>query len=320
MKTLTIVIPVYNEEPNLGALHTRLSAVLDTLPETHGTVLCVDDHSSDRTSEILASLAATDPRLKWIRLSRNSGSHVACVAGLDLVDADTVVIMAADLQDPPELLPQLLDRHARGARIVWAVRAGRQGEGWFTLASSRCFYWLMNRFAEVRLPPRGADMLLADRAVVEAFRQMPERNLSLFTAFSWLGFRQDSVSYVKQARHAGQSKWTVRRKVLLAVDSFVGFSYLPLRIMSYAGFLLAGLGMAWAVFILASRLIGRTTATGYASLMIAILIIGGVQMIMLGVLGEYLWRTLEESRRRPRYFVEASNLPARKGDSGRNVS
>ena len=291
-------------------LHERLDRMAADLKDVRFEFLLVDDHSSDRTPEILRSLAEKDPRVKWLRLSRNSGSHVACAAGMHHSDTDAMVIMAADLQDPPDLIPKLLERHAAGAQIVWAVRSDREGESWFTLLTSRAYSWLMNRLTELRMPPKGADVFLADRVVVEAFRQMPERSLSLFAALAWLGFRQDAISYVKQARHAGVSKWTLRRKVLLALDSFVGFSYVPLRFMSYLGFLVAAAGSLWAVGILIAKLLGFTQAVGYASIMISVLILGGLQMLMLGVLGEYLWRTLEESRRRPRYFVETSSPSA----------
>ena len=308
MKTIATIIPVFNEEENLAVLHERLARMAATLKDVRFEFLLVDDHSSDQTQKILQSLAEKDPRVKWLRLSRNSGSHVACAAGMHHSDADAVVIMAADLQDPPDLIPQLLERHAAGAQIVWAVRSDREGESWFTLLASRAYSWLMNRLTELRMPPKGADVFLADRVVVEAFRQMPERNLSLFAALAWLGFRQDAIPYVKQARHAGASKWTLRRKVLLALDSFIGFSYVPLRFMSYLGFLVAAAGSLWAVGILIAKLLGFTQAVGYASIMISVLILGGLQMLMLGVLGEYLWRTLEESRRRPRFFIEESSL------------
>ncbi len=307
LKTITTIIPVFNEEGNLVVLHERLDRMAAALKDVRFEFLLVDDHSSDRTPEILRSLAEKDPRVKWLRLSRNSGSHAACAAGLDHAESDAIIIMAADLQDPPELIPQLVARHAEGNQIVWAVREARQGESLFTRLSSRGFYWLMSRLTHLQQPPRGADVLLADRQVVLAFRQMPERSLSLFAAFAWLGFRQSSISYVKQARMAGCSKWTIGRKVLLAMDSFVGFSYLPLRFMSLLGFLSASAGILWALVIFAMRLAGVTQAVGYASLMITILILGGLQMMMLGVLGEYLWRTLEEARRRPRYFIESAS-------------
>ncbi|MBI4028224.1 MAG: glycosyltransferase family 2 protein [Verrucomicrobia bacterium] len=305
---MSIVIPVYNEQENLVVLHERLAQAFDGVRDRSFEVVLVDDHSGDRTPDILCALAAKDPRVHWVRLSRNSGSHTACTAGLDHATGDAVVIMAADLQDPPELIPTLLARHAEGCQVVWAVREQREGESWFTKTASEIFYWLMNRLTNLNLPPMGADVLLADRRVVEAFRRMPERNLSLFAAISWLGFRQASVSYVKQSRHAGQSKWTIRRKIVLAIDSFVGFSYLPLRAMCYIGILAAAVGVLWAACILVLKLMGVTQQVGYASIMITLLILGGLQMLMLGILGEYLWRALEESRRRPRYFVESASV------------
>jgi len=312
MKTVAVVIPVYNGEENLSNLYGRLKEVFLRSSGTSFSVIFVDDHSTDRTPEILNSLAGKDSRVSWLRLSRNSGSHVACAAGLDHSGSDAVVVMAADLQDPPELVPELLARHAEGYHLVWAVRELREGESWFRNKTAECFYWLMNRLTELKMPPRGADVLLADRCVVEAFRQMPERNLSFFAAFAWLGFRQTSISYVKQARNAGKSKWTLRRQILLAIDSLVGFSYLPLRCMSYLGFFAAALGTLWAVSLVITKLLGMTKAAGYASIMITLLVLGGLQMVMLGVLGEYLWRALEESRRRPRYFIESSSMTVKR--------
>lgn len=318
-RTLSVVIPVCNEEGNLFFLHDRLTAVFAQLDGWCPVIIFVDDHSSDRSPSILAQLAARDPRVRWLRLSRNSGSHVACAAGLAQCDSDAVILMAADLQDPPEIIPQLLERHAVGDHVVWAVREAREGESLFTRTSSLCFYWLMNRLTSVRLPPRGADVMLADRRAVEAFRQMPERSLSLFSVFAWMGFRQSSIPYVKQARHTGASKWTVHRKLLLAIDSFVGFSYVPLRFMSYLGFLVAGIGGLWGLLILANKLRGSTQAIGYASTMITILTLGGLQMLMLGVVGEYLWRTLEESRRRPQYFIENTSHDQIASDTSRQA-
>lgn len=308
MKTLSVIIPVFNEEGNLDSLYEKLVEVFAKLPNVTSEILLIDDHSTDKTTSILERLAKKDSRVKWVRLSRNSGSHTACCAGLEHANSDASVIISADLQDPPEIILKLFEEFEKGAQLVWGVREERLGESWFTLTASRLFYFLMNRISDLRLPPRGADVLLADRKVVQAFRQMPERNISLFAAFSWLGFCQARVSYVKQARNAGSSKWTIRKKLVLAIDSFVGFSYLPLRFMSYLGFIIAGLGFLWALAIFFMRLYGITQLTGFASMMVTILILGGLQMLMLGVLGEYLWRTLEESRRRPRYFVERTNV------------
>lgn len=307
LHSLAVVIPVFNEEGNLPVLHERLAAVFSRLDGWRGSFLFVDDHSSDQTPVVLRDLARRDPRVRWLRLSRNSGSHAACAAGLHACNADAALLMAADLQDPPELIPQLIDQHMQGAHTVWAVRSERKGESWLTRTASRAFYWLMNRLTNLHFPPKGADVVLVDGAVLDAFRQMPERSLSIFAAISWLGFRQASVPYIKQARLSGSSKWTLRKKLLLAVDSVVGYSYAPMRFMSLCGILAATAGLVWALAILGLKLLGVTQTVGYASLMIAILLLGGLQMLMLGVLGEYVWRVLEEARRRPRYFIEASS-------------
>lgn len=307
MKSVSVIIPIYNEEENLLLLRERLLNVFEKIDGRRFKILFVDDHSTDKTPELLRSFAKEDSRISWIRLSRNSGSHSACAAGLDHANSDITIIMAADLQDPPELILDLLKKYDEGYQLVWAVRHSRKGESYFTLITSRIFYWLMNRFTELQLPPKGTDVLLADQCVVNSFRQVSERNLSLFAIFSWLGFRQASISYEKKARNAGKSKWGIKRKVILAIDSLIGFSYGPLRLMSYTGFAASGLGLAWAIYILIMRLLGKMHAIGYASIMITILILGGLQMIMLGILGEYLWRTLDETRKRPRYFIESSS-------------
>ena len=312
MKKICVIIPVYNEEENLYLLYERLNKVFTKIVGITYTIIFIDDHSCDRTQEILSALAKKDTCIQWLRLSKNSGSHIACAAGLDHCNTDVAIIMAADLQDPPELIPQLLAKHQEGYQLVWAVRDGREGETWFTSITSKFFYWFMNRVTDLKMPPLGADVFLADYLVIEAFRKMPERHLSLFAALSWLGFRQGSISYIKQARNAGKSKWTLWRKVLLAIDSFVGFSYLPLRFMSCVGLISAGIGIVWGMIILLMRLMGMTQAVGYASIMITILILGGIQMLMLGVLGEYLWRTLEEARSRPRYFIESASCEKNK--------
>lgn len=311
MKTLAVIVPVFNEEENLPVLYDRLITVAKGLPDVALQVFFIDDHSSDGTPAVLQSLHERDERIEWLRLSRNSGSQIACVAGLERCDADATVIMAADMQDPPELLPRLLEKHAGGAQLVWAIREARQGESFPTRAFSELFYWLMNRMTGLSMPPKGAVIFLADRRVIQAFREVRDRQISLFAVFAWLGFKQDSITYVAPPRHSGVSKWTFSKKVLLAIDSFIGFSYLPLRFMSLSGILFAAGGGVWASYIFVMKVLGHTLTTGYASIIITMLVIGGLQMLMLGVLGEYHWRTLEEARSRPRYFIERSTLESK---------
>jgi glycosyltransferase involved in cell wall biosynthesis len=303
-RTLSVVVAAYNEEGNLPALFGRLLALdwkgLRLEPE----FLFVDDHSRDRTPEILASLAAGDPRVKVLRFSRNFGSHKAFAAGLEHCSGDGAVILAADLQDPPETIPQLVGKWRGGARVVWAARGGREGESLPTRLLSRLYYFLMRRFAEVQPPESGADFLLLDRSVIEALRAAPEKNTSLLSLIQWMGFEQDQITYTKAARHAGRSKWTLRKKLKLAVDSFVSFSYAPIRLASAFGLLFAFVGFAYAAVIAGRAIILGSPVQGWSSMMCVLLIVSGVQLVMLGIVGEYLWRTFDETRGRPRYIVE----------------
>jgi dolichol-phosphate mannosyltransferase len=304
MQLLSLVSPAFNEEESLERFYEAMKGALASLPDCDHEILFVDDHSIDRTPEILKRLAARDPKVRWIRLSRNSGMHLACVAGIDHAKGDGVMVMASDLQDPPDLVTRLHRAWRDGAQVVWGIRSDVRGVSPFTRLTSRVFYWFLNRLTSFETPQRGADVFLVDRRVADALRQTQERNLSLFALVQWLGFRQESVPYVKGERKAGRSKFGFFRRLQLALDSFTGFSCVPLRVTTFLGLFTAATGLVWAAAIFVLRVLGVTQAVGYASIMITVLILSGVQMVMLGTVGEYLWRTLEEARRRPRYFVE----------------
>jgi dolichol-phosphate mannosyltransferase len=303
-RTLSVVVAAFNEEGNLPLLYERLCALDWRALRLEPEFLVVDDHSSDRTPEILAALAAGDPRLKVLRFSRNFGSHRAFAAGLEHCSGDGAVILAADLQDPPETIPQLVEKWRKGAQVVWAARDEREGESLPTRLLSRTYYALMRRFAEVQPPKNGADFLLLDRRVIEALRASPEKNTSLLSLIQWMGFDQDQISYTKAARGSGRSKWTVRKKLKLAVDSFVSFSYAPIRLASAFGLLFAFSGFVYAAVIAGRAIMLGSPVQGWASMMCVLLIVSGVQLVMLGIVGEYLWRTFDETRGRPRYIVE----------------
>jgi len=301
---LSVVTPAFNEEVNLPILYGRLASQLAGLGVDWEWVV-VDDHSSDRSFSVAESLSSRDKRVKAVRLARNSGSHVALVCGLTLARGNAVVAMAADLQDPPEILREMLLAWHGGAQVVWAVRREREGERASKLAFSQLYYWLMRRIVGMReIPGSGADFFLADRVVVDALKQFGETHVSLFALLTWMGFRQEAVTYVKEARLHGRSGWTLRKKLKLVVDSVTSFSHLPIRFMSYFGLATALLGFGYSGVVIFNALRGLPPQ-GWSSLMIAVLLVGGVQMTMLGVLGEYLWRALDEARRRPRYLVEA---------------
>jgi glycosyltransferase involved in cell wall biosynthesis len=299
---ITVIFPVYNEEQNLVILHKRLASVADKLKGSFEFIF-IDDCSTDQTPEILRQLHAIDPRVKTIRFARNCGSHAALRAGLENAKGDCVITLASDLQDPPEVIPTLLEEWKNGKKIVWGARQKREGETFITKFFSRRYYGLMNWLTNVKMPPSGADIFLADRAVVEAFRYMSEKHTSVFMALAWLGFKQSTIYYVKEARQFGVSKWTIRRKIKLTVDSLLSFSDVFIRSISTLGFITALLGFIYALYVLYCHLRG-SPVEGWSSLMIAILVIGGIQMTMLGLLGEYLWRTFDESRKRPAYIIE----------------
>ncbi len=307
MNKLSLVIAAYNEELNIPRLYERIVKLDWRALDMELELVFVDDHSRDRTPQILRELAARDARVKWLRFSRNFGSHKAFTAGLKFATGDCAIILAADLQDPPETVPQLLAKWRAGAKVVWAVRGERPGETFATRLFARLYYQLMRRYAVAEMPETGADFLLMDRLVLDALEAAPERNTSLLALIQWMGFEQAQITYTKEARVAGVSKWTLSKRIKLAVDSFVSFSYAPIRLMSGVGFLFALLGFLYALLLAVRRIVYGAPIEGWTSLICVVLVVSGVQLIMLGVLGEYLWRTFDESRRRPRYIIEAGH-------------
>jgi glycosyltransferase involved in cell wall biosynthesis len=312
---ISIVTPAYNEARNLPALYERLRAVLEAAGEDWEWVV-IDDHSRDETFVVLGALAARDPRVRGLRFARNFGAHTAVTCGLHHASGDCVVTMAADLQDPPEVIPELLERWRAGAKVVWAARQHREGETTATVGFSRLYYWLMRNVVGMReMPPTGADLFLADRVVVEAFARFHESNVSIPALLTWMGFSQETITYDKEARLHGSSGWTLGKKLKLAVDSVTSFSYVPIRFMSYLGVAVGLTGFGYAAVVVLNFLMGRPVA-GWSSLIVVVLLLGGLQMIMMGVLGEYLWRALDESRRRPRYIVEDATAGSRLPSGG----
>ncbi|MBF0094550.1 MAG: glycosyltransferase family 2 protein [Alphaproteobacteria bacterium] len=302
---LSIVTPTFNEERNIPVLYERLKQSLDPLDQDWEWIV-VDDHSADASFAVASGIAAEDPRVRCYRLSRNSGSHAACTCGIHACDGDAAVIMASDLQDPPELIPSMVQAWLGGAQVVSAVRRRREGEKGSTIFLANLFYWIMrNVLGMAWMPATGADFMLIDRRVVAAFRRHQERNVHLFALITWMGFRQQDIFYDKQARLHGRSGWNLARRIKLAIDTVTPFSYLPIRFMSLTGVTVACGGFLYALFIIAKTLLTGREAQGWASLMVAILVIGGLIMVMLGILGEYVWRAYEEARRRPAFIVES---------------
>ena len=317
---LSIVIPVFNEEAVLPALVERLRAFANRLSPLDTEIILVDDHSVDRSSELLRETCRQDSRFRFARLAKNSGSHVAILAGLAQARGECSVFLAADLQDPPELILQMLELWRSSHHVVWAVREERKGVSRTDLLLSNTFYRLLNLLGEVNLPPRGSDFALLDRKVVDALLQSAGSHPSIGGEIARLGFSSAQIAYTKEARAAGGSKWTLKRKLKAFADAFVSFSYAPLRAMSYLGMLFSLLGFGYAVLVICIRLMTRTPVQGWASLIVVVLVLGGVQMMMLGILGEYLWRTLEAARQRPNYFLEeTSEIDANTETNPQNV-
>ena len=309
MTSLGIIVPVFNEAANITTVYRRICETIVLRKDLAATIIFIDDHSEDSTPQKLRELCAADHRVRWIRLARNRGSHIAVCAGLEYCDADLVTMLPADLQDPPEIILPLLDKQSEGFDIVWCARESRHSDPFLSSLASRIFYFVVNKITDLDMPARGADVFLANRRVVAAFRQMPDRRPCVQAALHWIGFRQACILYIRQKRETGRSKWTLGRKILLGIDLLVAFSYLPMRVMSLVGVCSTLIAFVWGCIIGISRVAGYTHVIGYASIVVAILFLGGLQMMMIGVLGEYLWRTLEESRRRPRYFIESASFP-----------
>ncbi|MEX1232335.1 MAG: glycosyltransferase family 2 protein [Planctomycetaceae bacterium] len=299
---ITVITAFLNEASNLPLFRERVLAVLRNL-DCEYEIILVDDHSSDESSSIAKNWVRDDPCVHYLRLSRSCGSHAAFSAGLARATGDCTILLAADLQDPPETIPRLLDQWQSGYDVVWAAREAREGESWRTQFTARLYYQMMRRFALPDMPKQGADFLLMDRKVVAAYNAIPEKNTSFLALILWIGFRQTTIEYVKQARHSGKSKWNLSKKIKLFVDSMVSFSYAPIRMMSVIGLMISLAGFAYAAFIIFNAIFGQP-AEGWSSLIVIVLVLGGFQLLMLGVLGEYLWRAFDESRGRPRYIIE----------------
>ncbi len=315
MMRVSILTAFLNEASSLPAFRERLSEVLRAEAIEYEIVL-VDDHSDDDGPTFAKDWAAQDPRVKYLRLSRNCGSHAAYSAGLAHCSGDCAILLAADLQDPPETIPALLAEWRNGYDVVWAARAAREGESWSTKFFAAVYYGLMRRVAVAEMPATGADFLLMDRKVIAAYNRISEKHTSFLAMILWMGFRQKTIEYVKARRHAGRSKWTLSKKLKLFIDSLVSFSYLPIRIMSALGMIMSGSGFLFAAYVLAGRLLGWVTPnTGYAALMVTLLVGQGMIIAMLGVLGEYVWRTFDEARGRPRYIVEEYLSSSERGET-----
>jgi len=300
---ISVVVPAYNESDNITPFYQAVRTVLDGLA-SRWELICVDDGSRDDTFARLCTLRSEDERVRVIRLSRNFGKEAALTAGLDHAQGDVIVPIDMDLQDPPELIGDMVRLWADGNDVVYATRTSRAGETWLKRATAKAFYRVIGRVAHVSIPANTGDFRLMDRRVLDSLRELKETHRFMKGLFSWVGYRQVSLPYERKPRHAGKSKlnyWTLWN---FAIEGVTSFSIAPLQIATYFGFVISVLSFAYAVYTVGKTLIYGVDVPGYASILVAILFFGGVQLVFIGVVGEYVGRIYDEVKRRPIYTIE----------------
>lgn len=298
----SVVAPCWNEEGNLPELYRRIKEVLEQTGQPWELVL-VNDGSTDRTLELMQELHAADPRVHYIDFARNFGHQIAVTAGMDYAQGEAVILIDSDLQDPPELILRMIEKWQEGYEVVYAVRSARQGETWFKLFTAKLFYRLINYLTDIDIPLDTGDFRLMDRKVVKKLRQMKEHRRFIRGMTSWVGFKQTGVHYVREERFAGETKYPLRRMVKFATDAITGFSYFPLQLATFLGFLIAVLSALFILVVILARLSGYQAFAGQATTLVMVLFLGAVQLISLGIVGEYLGRIYDEVRGRPLYIV-----------------
>jgi dolichol-phosphate mannosyltransferase len=313
--TFSIVAPVFNEVGSLPELHRRVRQVMEGLGETWELIL-IDDGCTDGSTQAMAALAAEDEHVRPLYFARNFGHQIAVTAGLDNSRGEAVVVIDADLQDPPEVIPELVAKWREGYEVVYAVRKEREGETWFKRVTASIFYRVISRITDVKIPLDTGDFRMLDRQVVDTLNQMRERHRFLRGMASWVGFRQAGVPYKRAARFTGMTKYPFRKMLRLALNAVTGFSYFPLQIATYLGFVSAGISALAIPVVIILRLLGSRAFTGQATTLIAVLFLGGVQLISLGILGEYIGRLYDEAKGRPLYILRRGP-PSPHPDKGR---
>jgi len=306
---LSIVVPAYNEAKVLPEFHRRLSAVLDRV-DVAAEILYVNDGSRDETADVLAVLQKQDARIGIVDLSRNYGKEIAMSAGLDYASGDAVVIIDADLQDPPELIPELVVQWRAGYDDVYARRISRDGESFLKRATAHLFYRLIRQVSDVDIPPDTGDFRLLSRRAVNALKQLREQHRFMKGLFNWVGFERKEIVYRRDPRAAGNSKWNYWRLWNFALEGITSHTTVPLRLASYLGILVAFSAFIYAAFVAYDKLVHGNPVAGYPSLMVVLLFLGGVQLMTLGVIGEYMGRMFDETKKRPLYFVKSYLSPA----------
>lgn len=300
--TISLVIPIWNEEPVIPELYRRVLTIMEAIGE-RWEMVCVNDGSSDRSLELLLQLRAQDERIKVLDFSRNFGHQIAITAGTDFAEGDAVIVMDADLQDPPEVVQRMVQKWREGYEVVYAVRTMRQGETRFKLWTASLFYRLLKQITDVQIPLDAGDFRLMDRRVVLTMRRLREQHRFMRGLSSWVGFRQIGVEYERAERYAGETKYPLRKMVRLAISAITSFSYVPLQLATFLGFGLAILSLLGIIVTIILRLSGSSFFLGQATTLVSVLFLGGVQLIFLGILGEYLGRIYDEVKNRPLYIV-----------------
>ncbi|MCU0533155.1 MAG: glycosyltransferase family 2 protein [Hydrococcus sp. Prado102] len=303
MPKYSLIIPIYNEQETISEMYRRVSAVMDRLDGETELVL-INDGSRDKSLSMLRELHQRDKRVCYLSFARNFGHQIAVTAGLNFVRGQVIIILDADLQDPPELIPDMLEKWRQGYQVVYAQRTKRRKESWFKRFMAFSFYRLLKSLADVDIPTDTGDFCLMDRSVVDLLNQMPERNRYIRGLRSWVGFQQTAIHFERDPRFAGEVKYTFRKSLSLAINSLVSFSRVPLRIASYVGLISAAFSIVMACLVLYWRLVEpNSPVTGFATIAIAVFFIGSVQLICIGILGEYIGRIYEEVKGRPLYTL-----------------
>jgi len=299
---LSVIIPIYNEEEVLPETYKRLTSVMQTFGETYELIF-VNDGSRDSSPQILADICSEDKNVKFINFSRNFGHQPAITAGMDYAKGDAVVVIDADLQDPPEVILEMVAKWREGFDVVYGKRIKRKGETWFKKLTAKIYYRLLKSLTKVEIPTDTGDFRLIDRKVNEAMKALPERNRYVRGLVSWVGFKQTAVEFVRQERFAGETKYPFRKMLKLAMDGITSFSYKPLKIAMGLGFTFAFISFAYLIYILIQAIFFDIPVAGWASIIIVQLFSTGVLLIMLGIIGEYIGRIFEEMKNRPIYIV-----------------
>ena len=309
----SVIVPFLNEEEVLPETCRRLTAVMEGLGETFELVF-VNDGSTDRSPAIMEELASRDDRVRLLSFSRNFGHQAAVLAGLEYAAGEALVVIDADLQDPPEVIARMAEKWRQGYHVVYGRREKRQGETWFKKATAYAFYRILNRLCDFSIPADTGDFRLIDRKVRDVLCGLREHSLFLRGLVSWVGFRQTDVAFVREERFAGETKYPLKKMIKLSLDAMISFSYKPLRLASYLGFALSGVSFLYLLYVLYEKFFTDRTVPGWSSLMSMSLFFHGVTLVILGILGEYVGRIYDETRDRPRYIVESTRgFPPRGG-------